>query len=187
MTTIAARINYPNQTIEIAADNKATSLNGMLLGTLDKLQVLHRCTIGYAGPLGNVQLYKSIFADQEIGKYLSEATSLSDYEATLTRLIREAYTAALESGMLNVSEDGVDFGCHLLIATPRAVHAVYSGLEVVFVEHFAAIGTGAQYALGAMQVGANPRAAVGAAAIFDAATNDQTTKLTITKENFTNV
>lgn len=170
MTTVAARITKDRQ-LHICADTKATNMAGYTLGTTSKLQRLEsNCIIGYAGAAGNVQLYKRYAADKVDTTALSLASTSSE---EVYSIVLEWYMAVYDTGLLRCDpEEAVDIGCQMIIASPVGLWTVHSGLEVLSHSEFAAIGSGASYALGAMYAGASVGDALNAAHAYDSLTNN---------------
>jgi ATP-dependent protease HslVU (ClpYQ) peptidase subunit len=148
VSTIVA-VRKANQ-VCIAADSLTsfgdTRLSAGYDASYDKIHDYRDNFIGVVGSAAHLQVFQSIFTDEAELDLSSRATIFETFRALHPRLKEEYY--------LNPKEDEEDAyessRIDALIINPQGLFGVYSLREVFEYTRYWSIGSGAEYALGAM-------------------------------------
>ena len=151
MTTVVA--GFVNGDLLVATDNQITGNNGVVIGIGDKTWVKHNLIYGFAGDVAAIQLVKSFLNCQEESWFREEPLSCDRVFMQWVEM-RAAYR---ETFAPEDDEDKNRIPVTFVVGDTSGLFSVTSTGGVVEHGEYCAIGSGAEFALGALYVATTER------------------------------
>lgn len=139
MTTIIAGKDYEGNT-HILGDNLAKSPNRKYRVD-SKILNLQNAFVGISGPISIMHAIAQIAQDENL---------LFDTPSHVFEAANTIYNCLIQDWGFEAHENGI-FAYSLLIVTRNEIYEVNSGREVVQMDYYGAIGSGASFAIGAIE------------------------------------